>query len=108
MTRDNFRQATVTKHVASVTRIDHRTSLIDTIVVRSGVCDVSRWWAAINCKRSLIKVNAYMLYIGNYMGVTSKSQLNAPATLATIHSQSHDCGYLDQTESCVQWMVMRS
>ena len=94
-TRDIFRQATVTEHVANVTRIDHRTSIINAVVVDTGVCDVRRCWTTIDCKRSLIKVNAYMFYtcIGNYwLNIKLSLYFTHCDTQANTHSQLHDCG----------------
>ena len=92
-TRDIFRQATVTEHVANVTRIDHQTAIINAVVVGTGVCDVRRCWAAIDCKRSLMKVNAYMFYIGNYwLNMKQSLYVTHCDTQANIHSQLHDCG----------------
>ena len=48
-----FRQATVTENVANVTLIDDRASAIDVVVVGTGVCDVRRWWTAIDCEWTL-------------------------------------------------------
>ena len=48
-----FRQATVTENVANVTLIDDQASAIDAVVVGSGVCDVRRWWTAIDCEWTL-------------------------------------------------------